>query len=94
MRFELQAAQYIGQMAAEFARVNRVAPDFCERIMADFLALVLAQLAGNFGLATGHQHDELRFLFQSKMDRIIGRRIAGMQRGHHIDCGGQLVGGD
>eukprot|EP00952_Eustigmatos_sp_NYUAD-ZCMA_P002581 11336-Eustigmatos_ZCMA.PRE.1 len=38
---KLQAAQHVGDLAAEFTRVQRVAPDFRERI-AERLALVLA----------------------------------------------------
>ena len=31
VRFELQAAQHVGDLAAEFARVQRVAPQFSQR---------------------------------------------------------------
>ena len=88
--FELQAAQRVGDLAAELAGMNRVAPQFGERRFGERCRLVLAQCAGDFGLATGNQYDESGFLAQREADRVVGRRVAGVQRGDEVDAGRQF----
>jgi hypothetical protein len=89
MRFQLQAAQHVGDLAAEFARVQRVAPDLGQRI-GERLALVAVQHRGHFGLAARHQHDEARLFGQREMDGVIGGGVAGVQGGDHVDRSGRL----
>jgi ribosomal protein S12 methylthiotransferase accessory factor len=80
-------------MAAELARVDRMAPQLGERA-GKHPALVLAQHRGDFGLAAGHQHDESRVFGQREADGVVCRGVAGMQGGDDIDPLGQLVGAD
>ena len=87
---ELQAAQHVGEVAAEFARVDRVPPQLCDRV-AQCLLLVLAQHRGNLGLAAGHEHDGACALVQREADRVVGGGVAGVQRGDDVDAPGQAV---
>ena len=91
MRFQLQTAQHVGDLAAELARVQRVAPQFRQHILAQALALVLLQYRSDFGLATGHQHHEFRLLLQGEMDGVIGGRVARMQGRDDVDLLWQQV---
>ena len=93
MGLELEAAQHVGDLAAELARVQRVAPELAQRRARQRQRLVLAQHAGNLGLAAGHQHHVARVARQAEGDRVVGRGVAGVQRGHDIDLGRDLVRG-
>ncbi len=63
VRFQLQAAQDVGQLAAELAGVQWVPPEFGQRV-GQRCAFVLFEDAGDFGLAAGHQDDEFGVLFE------------------------------
>ena len=86
VRFQLQAAQHVGELAAEFAGVDRVTPDFRQRRFAERFVFMFAQHRGDLGLAARHQHDMVRLLGQRKLDRVVGRRVAGVQRGDDVDA--------
>jgi hypothetical protein len=89
VRLQLQATQHVGNLAAEFARMDGVAPEFAKGILQR-LPLVLAQHGCHLGLATWHQHQKFRLLLQTELDRVIGRGVTGMQRGDDIDFFRQL----
>jgi len=76
--FELQAAQYVGEVAAEFAGVDGVAPEFGDGGFAECGSFVLAQFGGDFGLATGHEDDEAGAAGEREADGIIGGGVAGV----------------
>jgi hypothetical protein len=89
MRFELQAAQGVGHLAAEFAGVDRMPPEFRQRRPGQGFVLLAAQHGGDFGLAAGDEDDELRLLVQGEADGVVGGRIAGVQRGDDVDRSGR-----
>lgn len=93
MRFQLQAAQHIGDLAPELPRMQRMPPDFRQRI-GQCLGLVLAQYRRHFRLAAGHDHDVPGLFLQRETDRVVGGGVAGVQGGDHVDGRGQFVGGD
>jgi hypothetical protein len=53
-------------------------------VLCQRCALVPAQHGGDFGLAAGHEDDELRLLRQGEADRVVGGRVAGVQRGDDV----------
>jgi peroxiredoxin len=64
VRFELQAAQGVGQLAAEFAGVDRMPPEFRQRRVWPRIAFFLRRSRrGDFGLAAGDENDELACRF-------------------------------
>ena len=89
LRLQVQAAQHVGQLAAQLARVQRVAPQLGQRRARQLQGLVLAQAGGQLGLAAGHQHHGLRLLGQTEGDGVVGGGVAGVQRSHHVDALGQ-----
>ncbi|MDR8096019.1 hypothetical protein KPB08_13850, partial [Burkholderia cenocepacia] len=89
VRTATEAAQHVGDLAAEFARMQRVPPHLGQRIRERF-ARVLAQHARDLRLAARHQHDVLRALREREADRVVGRRVARVQRGDDGDRVGQL----
>jgi hypothetical protein len=88
-RFELQAAQGVGQLAAEFAGVDRMPPDLRQRRLGEGLVLLAAQLRGDFGLAAGDENDELRLLLEREANGVVGGGVAGVQRGDDVDRSGK-----
>ncbi|MPN09791.1 hypothetical protein SDC9_157083 [bioreactor metagenome] len=76
--FKQQAAQHVGDLAAEFTRMDGVAPDLGQWCLRQRFRFVLAQFGGDLGLAAGHQHDGARLLVQRKADGVVGGRIAGV----------------
>jgi hypothetical protein len=84
VRLEQQAAQHVGQVAAQLAGVDRVAPQFGERGLAQRLILPGAHGGGDFSLAAGDEHDMPGLLGQRETDGIVGRRVAGVQGGDDI----------
>ncbi len=71
-------------MAADFAGVQRVAPEFGQRRAREIQRLVLAQARGRLGLAARHQHHVLRLFVQAKGNGGISGSVAGMQGGDDI----------
>ncbi|CAM2149265.1 hypothetical protein PT2222_210054 [Paraburkholderia tropica] len=86
---QLQAAQHVGDLAAELTRMQRVTPHFRERL-AERLALVATQHARHFGLTTRHHDDMARVLLEREAQRVVGGGIAGVQRRDDIDRRRQL----
>ena len=92
--FELQAAQHVGELAAEFARVQRSPPQLGERGARQRRGLAGAQGGGDFGLAARHEDDVSGASGQREADRVVGRRVAGVQRGDDVHLGRQQRRGD
>ena len=92
--FELQAAQDVGDLAAEFAGVQWVAPDFGQGGFAEASRFVGAQDAGDFGLTTGDEDDVFGIFGEGESDGVVGGGIAGVQGGDHFYLLGQCVVGD
>ena len=94
VRFQLQAAQHIGDVAAEFAGVDAGgarsrSEAFCENQSFLFLRSTAATSAWQQGTSTMN----LACFCKRETDRVVGGRIAGMQRGHDVDLFRQLGGG-
>src|SRR5471030_1890566 len=66
MRFELKAAQHVGDLAAEFARVQRMAPDFGQRVFRQRLALVLLRTDATSAWQHGTSTMKRAFFFNAK----------------------------
>ena len=79
VRFQEQTAQHIGQMRAEFAALDGMAPQLRHAALGAF------QAPRHFRLAARHQRDIFGLMLQGEQDRLIRRRVAGMQRGDDID---------
>jgi len=77
------------QSTREAARTVDEALDALERERG-----VSTQLRRDLGLAARDQHHEPGLPRQTKVDRIIGRGVAGMQGGDHIDHVRQVAGMD
>ena len=45
----------------------------------------------DFGLTARHQNNKFRALAQTKRQRIVGRGVACVQCGHHVDPIGQVA---
>ena len=95
VRLQVEAAQHVGELAADLARVQRMAPELGQGRARQRQRLGLAQAGRHLGLAAGHQHHEARLLGEAEGDRVVGGGVAGMQRGHDVDARRQLgrVGG-
>ena len=91
LRLQVQAAQHVGELTAHLARVQRVAPQLGQRRARQVQRLVLAQESRRLRLTARHQHHVACLLLQSEGNRIIGGRVAGMQRRHHVDLRRQFV---
>ena len=63
---KVQAAHDVGKLAADFARVQRVAPEFSQRGARELLGFVLPQAGSGFGLAAGHKYQMLRVFCRAK----------------------------
>ena len=74
--------------------MNRVAPEFGEWCFAKRGVLVPAQHRGNLGLAAGHEHHVSGLFVESETNRVIGGRIAGVQRGDDVNVRRQFGRGD
>lgn len=90
--FQVQAAQHIGDLAAQLAGVQGVAPQLGQRRAGQRQGLAAAQHARHLGLAAGHDHHRLRLLGQAKGNRVVGGGVAGVQGGDDADAWGQLRG--
>ena len=92
MCFELQAAQNIGQMAAKFPGMQRVALQFDQGLVSfgQCPGFVATQGSSYLCLTAGHQHDAGGLPLQGKMQGIIRGRVAGMQRRDHFRTLGEL----
>src|ERR1700738_1137036 len=90
VRFELQAAQYVRDLTAEFTRVERVPPNLGKRV-AERLSLVPAKHAGHLRLTARHDDDMARMPSQGEADGVVGSRIACVQCRYKIDGGWQPV---
>ena len=85
VRLQLQAAQHIGDLAAELPRVQRVAPQLGQRRAGQVQRLAALHHRRHFRLATGHQHHVSGLLGQAESDGIVGGRVAGVQGRDHVD---------
>ena len=92
IRLQLQAAQYVADLAAKLARVQRMPPQLGQRRFAHGQRLVSSQDTGYFGLAAGHQHHVARVLGKAEGNRVVSGGVAGMQRGHDVYRRRQIPG--
>ncbi len=81
MRFQKKPADHVSDMRAEFSSLDRVPPQLVKRT-----ALAIQQ-SRHFGLTARHERNRFGFMTQSKVNGVVGGRIAGVQRGHHLDLG-------
>jgi hypothetical protein len=66
VRFQLQAAQHVGDLAAELARVQRVAPDFRQRLLPSDLPLFFFSTEATSAWQQGTSTMCLAFFFSAK----------------------------
>jgi hypothetical protein len=90
--FQVQAAQHIGELAADLARVDGMAPEFCQRRARQAQGLVLTQAGGDLGLAAGNDHHGPGLLLQAEGDGVVGGGITGMQGRDHVELRGHGSG--
>src|SRR5262245_60498451 len=80
VRLEDQSSNDIRNVRPEFAPLNRMPPQLPQR------AGLSLQQAGHLCLTTRHKRNRLRFMAKRETDRVIGRRVASMERRHHVDA--------
>ena len=89
--FKVQAAQHVGDLAAHFPRVQRVAPQLGQWRAVQVECLVDAQGTRHLGLAARHQHHEFGVFLQAKGNRVIGGGVTGVQGGDDVHLRRQRV---
>ena len=90
LRFEVETAQHVGDLAADFTRVQRMPPELRQRSACQLQGLALSQTRGHLGLTAGHEHHVARMLGQPERNGVVSGGVAGMQGRHHVDLLGQL----
>ena len=78
-------------MAADFAGVQGMTPEFSQGGARYIQRFVLAQLGSHFSLAARHQDHGAGFFQQAKGNGIVGGRVTRMQGRDHIHLRRHLV---
>jgi len=78
VRLQEQRAHDVGDLGAEFAPLDGMAPELGERTFA------FRQQPRHFRLAAGNERDVSGAMPEREADRLVGRGVAGVQRRDHV----------